>query len=163
MRHSGYRYIFSEIFDASLVLYFLYLFVRVKESDEAPAPEVLSVKSVASPPISTGEGSAALLVAELRAELVAQERLVADLTGQKLAREAELEQQLSRAAELETRLARIQQEADCKVTLCFAAASLRMILLCPLPFPPTALVPATVAELMMPLFLVFIQILPYNI
>ena len=91
-------------------------FFRVKES---PIPNEKSAAQTAEPNGASETTSdvlaAAAAAAQLRSELAAQERLVAELTGQKVSWEAELGQQRARATELESRLAKLQQDADCKV------------------------------------------------
>ena len=89
-------------------------FFRVKES---PIPNEKSAAQTAEPngASETTSDVLAAAAAQLRSELAAQERLVAELTGQKVSWEAELGQQRARATELESRLAKLQQDADCKV------------------------------------------------
>ena len=89
-------------------------FFRVKES---PIPNEKSAAQTAEPNVASETTSDVLAAAaaQLRSELAAQERLVAELTGQKVSWEAELGQQRARATELESRLAKLQQDADCKV------------------------------------------------
>ena len=89
-------------------------YFRVKES---PIPNEKSAAQTAEPngASETTSDVLAAAAAQLRSELAAQERLVAELTGQKVSWEAELGQQRARATELESRLAKLQQDADCKV------------------------------------------------
>jgi hypothetical protein len=92
------------------------MFCRMPEPEPAvssavPAVHPATVIKTATTPT---EGDLAAAV-QLRLDLANQQQLVAELTGQKMTWEAELEQQRTRAAHLEASLSKIQQETDCKV------------------------------------------------
>jgi hypothetical protein len=91
-------------------------FFRVREAEESMIKEPAAPQLLTSPQKKEREVADCSVVLKLQSELAAKEQQLADLHGQKLSCESELDQQRIKAAELETRLLRIQQDADCKVT-----------------------------------------------